>query len=62
VLLVKADNRLEKRTVKLGLQTATQVEVLSGLQQDDMDIFGEQGQYMPGELVKPKLIQPEGME
>ncbi|HYL69454.1 MAG TPA: efflux RND transporter periplasmic adaptor subunit [Candidatus Limnocylindria bacterium] len=62
VLLVKPDNRLEKRTVKLGLQTATQVEVLSGLQQDDMVIFGEQGQYKPGEMVKPKLIQPGGAE
>jgi len=62
VLLVKADNRLEKRTVKLGLQTATQVEVLSGLQQDDTVIFGEQGQYKPGELVKPKLVQPGGAE
>jgi RND family efflux transporter MFP subunit len=62
VLLVKADNRLEKRTVKLGLQTATQFEVLSGLQQDDLVIFGEQGQYKPGELVKPKLIQPAGTE
>jgi RND family efflux transporter MFP subunit len=62
VLLVKADNRLEKRTVKLGLQTATQVEVLSGLQQDDQVIFGEQGQFKPGELVKPKLIQPGGTE
>ena len=62
VLLVKADNHLEKRTVKLGLQTATQVEVLSGLQQDDKVIFGEQGQFKPGELVKPKLIQPGGTE
>jgi RND family efflux transporter MFP subunit len=62
VLLVKADSRLEKRTVQLGLQTATQVEVISGLQQDDMVIFGEQGQFKPGELVKPKLIQPGGPE
>jgi RND family efflux transporter MFP subunit len=62
VLLVNAENRLEKRAVKLGLQTATQFEVLSGLQQGDMVIFGEQGQYRPGELVKPKLIQPAGTE
>jgi RND family efflux transporter MFP subunit len=62
VLLVNAENRLEKRAVKLGLQTATQFEVLSGLQQGDMVIFGEQGQYRPGELVKPKVIQPAGTE
>ena len=62
VLLVRTDNRLEKRNVKLGLQTATQIEVLSGLQQDDLVIFGEQGQFKAGELVKPKVIQPAGAE
>jgi RND family efflux transporter MFP subunit len=62
VLVVLADNRLEKRTVKLGLQTATHFEVLSGLQQDEMVLFGEQGQYKPGQLVKPKIVEPAGME
>jgi RND family efflux transporter MFP subunit len=62
VLLVSGENRLEKRAVKLGLQTATQFEVLSGLQEGDAVIFGGQGQYKPGQPVKPKLIQPGGME
>lgn len=62
VLLVNGENRLEKRTVKLGLQTATQFEVLSGLQQGDTVIFGEQGQYKGGQIVKPKVIQPGGAE
>jgi len=62
VLLVKSDNRLEKRSVKLGLQSTTHFEVLSGLQQDDVVIFGEQGQFKAGELVKPKLIHPAGAE
>lgn len=62
VLVVLADNRLEKRTVKLGLQTATHFEVLSGLQQDEMVLFGEQGQYKPGQLVKPKIVEPAEME
>jgi RND family efflux transporter MFP subunit len=62
VLLVNGENRLEKRTIKLGLQTATQFEVLAGLEQGDTIIFGEQGQYKVGQLVKPKVIQPGGTE
>ena len=62
VFVVLVDNRLEKRTVKLGLQTPTHFEILSGVQQDDMVLFGEQGQYKPGQLVKPKIVEPAGME
>jgi RND family efflux transporter MFP subunit len=62
VLLVNGENRLEKRTIKLGLRTATQFEVLLGLEQGDTVIFGEQGQYKVGQLVKPKMIQPGGTE
>lgn len=62
VFVVLVDNRLEKRTVKLGLQTPTHFEILSGVQQDDMVLFGEQGQYKAGQLVKPKIVEPAGME
>src|ERR1700675_2547608 len=62
VLVVNGSNRLEKRAISLGLQTSTQVEIISGLQQDEMVVFGEQGQYKAGELVKPKTIQPAEME
>jgi len=62
VLVVDSSNRVEKKTVKLGLQSATQVEIVSGLQLDEMVVYGEQGQFRPGELVKPKLIQPAETE
>jgi RND family efflux transporter MFP subunit len=62
VLVVNSSNRIEKRAVTLGLQTSTQVEIISGLRQDETIIFGEQGQYKAGELVKPKTIQPAEME
>jgi RND family efflux transporter MFP subunit len=58
VLLVGADNKIERRSVTLGLQSATEAEITSGLQENDMVIFGEQGQYRPGELVSPKLVEP----
>ncbi|MGA8221764.1 MAG: efflux RND transporter periplasmic adaptor subunit [Candidatus Acidiferrales bacterium] len=62
VLLVDSSNRLQKRAVKLGLQTATKVEIMSGLREGELVIYGEQGQYKEGELVKPKSIQPAETE
>ena len=35
-----------------------EVEILSGLQEDELVVFGEQGQYKPGQLVAPKLVEP----
>jgi len=62
VLVVGTDNRIEKRDVTLGLQSATDVEVVSGLKQDERVVFGEQSQYRPGELVAPKIVAPSGLE
>jgi RND family efflux transporter MFP subunit len=62
VLVVNSKNRIEQRTVTLGLQTATQVEIVSGLQENDMVIFGEQAQYQIGELVSPKVVESGGKE
>ena len=57
VLVVDAGNHLEQRTVAIGLQTASRVEIVSGLQEGDSVVFGDQGQYQPGELVTPKLAE-----
>src|SRR5580693_8798257 len=62
VLLVNAANRVEQRDVKLGIQTATAAEVLSGLQENDSVIFGEQNQFKVGELVSPRTVAAPGME
>ncbi len=40
VLLVDSSNRLQKRAVKLGLQTATKVEIMSGLREGELVIYG----------------------
>jgi RND family efflux transporter MFP subunit len=56
VLVVDRSNHIEERTIKLGLQTATEFEVLSGLQENDLVVFGEQSQYKSGEQVEPALI------
>jgi RND family efflux transporter MFP subunit len=58
LLVVGSDNRIEQRAVTLGLQSATDVEIVSGLHEGEQVIFGEQSQYKPGEQVVPKLIMP----
>jgi len=62
VLLVDASNRIEKRDVTLGIQTSNQVEIVSGLKENDRVIFGSQTQYQPGQLVAPKAVQAQEME
>ncbi len=62
VLVVNSKNRIEQRTVTLGLQTAAQVEIASGLQENDMVVFGKQAQYQTGELVSPKLVECGGKD
>ena len=62
VLVVDSSNKIEKRDVVLGLQTATNTEILSGLREKEMVVFGEQSQYKPGELVAPSVVTPSEME
>ena len=62
VLLVNGNNKIETRNVVLGLQSATDVEITSGLQENETVIFGSQGQFKNGELVSPKLIVPSATE
>jgi RND family efflux transporter MFP subunit len=62
VLIVNSTNHLEKREVKVGLMTATDAEVLSGLSEAETIVFGEQNQFKEGELVAPQLVQAPGME
>jgi RND family efflux transporter MFP subunit len=62
VLVVDGSDKIESRSVTLGLQSATDVEITSGLQENEMVVFGAQGQYKPGEVVSPKIVQPSGNE
>lgn len=62
VLLVNSSNKIEKREVTLGLQTATEAEVVAGLQPNDTVIFGTQSQFKSGQLVSPKLVDASKAE
>jgi len=62
VLVVGSDNRIDRRDVTTGVQSATDIEILSGLGDNDRVIFGEQSQFRPGERVSPKPITPSATE
>ena len=54
VLVVNASNRVERRNVTLGIQTANRSEITSGLQVGDKVIASGQTSYQPGDLVSPR--------
>jgi RND family efflux transporter MFP subunit len=56
VLLIDRQNKLEVRTVQIGVESADQVEILSGLQEGDVVLVGPRSQLEPGMSVRPKLI------
>lgn len=62
VLVVGPGNKIERREVAVGLQSANDVEITSGLQENETVIFGSLGQYRPGQIVAPKVVEPSRME
>ena len=56
VFLVDRDNKIEERPVQLGIETPDQVEIVSGLNQDDLVVVGNRGQLRVGMKIEPKLI------
>lgn len=56
IYVVGKDNKIEERSVKLGLETAAGMEVLSGLKEHELVLIGSRTQVTPGETVEPKLI------
>jgi RND family efflux transporter MFP subunit len=62
VLVVNGENKIEKRDVTLGLQSATDAEILTGLKEGEMVVYGEQSQYSASELVAPIVVKPAELE
>ncbi len=54
VLVVDAQNRVQLREVQVGVESSNNVEILGGLNEGEQVIVGNQGNYQPGELVKPR--------
>lgn len=56
VLIVNLQNRIEERQVKLGLEGANQVEIVSGLSPEERVVVGSRADFHVGDLVTPKII------
>jgi RND family efflux transporter MFP subunit len=54
VLVIDAQNRVEPRDVKLGIENSSRVQILAGLSQGEQVVIGNLGAYHAGELVRPK--------
>jgi len=56
VLTVDAQGRVEKRQVKLGVESSDWVEVVAGLTDNDRVIVGNRSEFHEGEKVQPKVV------
>jgi len=54
--VVDSFNKIEIRQIVLGIQTATDAEVLSGLQEGDMVVVSDRSGLKAGQMVQPKLV------
>ena len=54
-LVVGADHKLQLRTVTVGLETPDRIEVLTGLQDNELVVLGNRRQLKAGSTVAPKL-------
>ena len=55
VMVITPNNRVEVRQITLGLETTSQIEVLSGLNEGDMVVVGGRTGLQPGQEVRPKV-------
>jgi len=53
VLIVDAHNRVQPRTIQLGIESSSRAEVVSGLEEGDRVIVGGQSNYQQDEKVRP---------
>jgi RND family efflux transporter MFP subunit len=56
VFKVTGENKIDVVPVKLGLETSSRVEVLSGLKEGDAVVVGARAGLKPGDRVKPQLV------
>jgi RND family efflux transporter MFP subunit len=54
--MVDSSNKIEVRRIVLGIQTATDAEVLSGLQEGETVVVSDRSGLKAGQPVQPKLI------
>jgi RND family efflux transporter MFP subunit len=57
VYVVTPANKVEARPVKLGIETSTQAEVLSGLEDGELVVVSERSGLKAGQEVRPKTVE-----
>jgi multidrug efflux pump subunit AcrA (membrane-fusion protein) len=57
VLVVDRQDQLEDRPVTLGLQTANDAEVVSGLSEGEQIVVSDRSGLKPGQKVHPQVVQ-----
>lgn len=57
VLVVDQANKIQDCEVTLGIQTANDAEILSGLHEGDRVVISDRSGLKPGELVHPKIAE-----
>ena len=55
-LVVNAEGRIEKRALRLGIETPRLIEVLGGLNEGERVIAANLSSFQPGEAVEAKAI------
>jgi RND family efflux transporter MFP subunit len=56
VFVVNANNEIEDRPVSLGLQSATDAEIVSGLSAGEQVVVSDRSGLKPGQKVKPQVV------
>jgi len=59
-LVVRPDGAVEKRAVKLGLETPERVEVVDGLKENELVVIGGRTRVRPGDHVQAKVEADPG--
>lgn len=57
VFVLNQANELEERPVTLGLETADRLEIVNGVNENDMVMLGSRAQVKTGQKVQPKLTE-----
>lgn len=57
VFVVGRNNDIEDRTITLGIQTANDAEVVSGLSEGEQVIVSDRSGLKPGDTVRPQVMQ-----
>jgi multidrug efflux pump subunit AcrA (membrane-fusion protein) len=54
--VIEASNKVEIRQIVIGIQTATDAEVLSGLKEGDLVVVSDRSSLKGGQVVQPKPV------